>query len=90
MSSSGNAERLERQARRRAGLKLGWLIHALAYAIVNLGLWAAAVAGDRYGAVYPSVGWGFGLLVHGLVVYLFLGGIYERFVQREQARLGRK
>lgn len=81
---------LERQARRRAGAKLGWYIHALVYICVNLMLALMSAASGKHWAVFPAVGWGLGLAIHGLVVFLVTGGagLYERLIQRERERLG--
>lgn len=79
---------LERQARRRAGLKMGWLIHAGVYAAVNLMLAAIATLNDRGWALYPVLGWGLGLAIHGIVVFLVAGGrFYERLLHNERRQL---
>lgn len=80
---------LERQARRQAGAKLGWYIHAFVFVTVNLGLAALAAFSGRHGVAFPSMGWGLGLLIHGLVVFVFMPGNAwrERMVQRERAHL---
>ncbi len=81
---------LERQARRRAGAKLGWYVHALAYISVNLLLALLSAMSGKHWAVFPAVGWGLGLAIHGLVVFVVTGGagLHERLVQRERERLG--
>lgn len=80
---------LEATARRRAGAKLGWYIHAMAYIGVNLLLAALSYASGRPWAVFPALGWGLGLAIHGVVV--FPGGpgsrLRERLVAIERARL---
>lgn len=80
---------LERLARRRAGAKLGWYLHATVYILVNLLLAALSAMGDRHWAVFPAFGWGVGLLVHGFVVFVVTGGggLHERLVQQERSRL---
>ena len=80
-------EQAERLARRRAGAKLGWYIHAFAYLAVNLLLLALSSLGERSWAVYPAFGWAIGLAVHGVVVFALTGGAMERLVQRERERL---
>lgn len=81
--------RLEQLARKRAGAKLGWYIHATVYLLVNLLLVALSAASGRHWAVFPLLGWGLGLAVHGAVVFLVTGGagIHERLVQQERERL---
>jgi hypothetical protein len=84
--------RLERLARKRAGAKLGWYIHASVYLLVNLLLLALSVSSGRHWAVFPLLGWGLGLAVHGAVVFLLTGGagLHERLVQRERKRLAQQ
>ena len=81
--------RIERLARRRAAAKMGWYIHAAVYIAVNLLLAALSFSSGRYWAVYPALGWGLGLAIHGFVVFLTTGGggLHERLVQQERDRL---
>ena len=83
------ADPLERQARKRAGAKLGWYLHAGVYILVNLLLITLSATSGRHWAVYPAVGWGIGLAVHGVVVSFLTGaaGVYERMVQAERSRI---
>ena len=80
---------IERQARRRAGAKLGWYIHAAVYIAVNTMLAILSAMGDRSWAVFPAFGWGLGLAIHGAVVFLVTGGggLHERLVERERQQL---
>jgi len=83
-----NDERIERLARRRAGMKMGWYIHASVYVIVNLMLMAIAFANGRMWAVYPALGWGVGLAIHGFVVFVVAGsGLQDSLVERERRKL---
>ena len=78
---------LERQARRRAGLRLGWLAHAAVFALVNAGLW---FAGHRAGWLgLPTGGWVIGLLAHWAVVALAPAGdgLFQRLLEAERRRL---
>ena len=85
---------IEQLARRRAGAKLGWYIHAVVFLLVN----AAIFAMSRYGfgsrpwSVYPLLGWGLGLALHGISVFVLGtgGGLRERMVQKERKRLQRE
>ena len=63
--------------------------HAAVYVAVNLMLTMLSAMGGRDWAVYPAVGWGIGLAVHGLVVFLVTGGagLHERLVRQERSRL---
>ncbi len=80
---------LERLARRRAGMRMGWLIHASIFILVNAMLAAMSYASGRSWAIFPFLGWGMGLAIHGLMVWLALpgNGVMERLVERERGRL---
>ncbi|NNU42310.1 2TM domain-containing protein [Ramlibacter montanisoli] len=79
---------LERTARRRAGMKMGWFIHAGVYVAVNLLLAALSIASGRHWAVFPALGWGLGLAIHGVVVFMVAGGsVYENLLERERRQL---
>jgi Na+/melibiose symporter-like transporter len=82
-------ERLERTARRRAGAKMGWYIHATVFVVVNLFVALLAAASGRDWIVYPSMAWAIGLSIHGVVVFFLTGGagLHERLLQRERDRL---
>lgn len=85
------ADRIDRIAAKRAGAKLGWYIHASVYLVVNIALFwlAASGTGHRSWSIYPALGWGLGLLLHGVVVFA-LGagsGLRERMVERERIKL---
>ena len=89
MNTTHTPEALERLARKRAGARMGWLIHAAVYLAVNAGLAALSMASGRHWAVFPALGWGLGLLVHGLVVWFAGAGssLRESMVQAELRRL---
>lgn len=81
--------RLDWIARRRAKAKLGWFAHATVYAVVNAVLVALSLAGGRHWALFPLLGWGLGLLFHGLAVWVLAPGnaLMDRMVARERERL---
>jgi hypothetical protein len=80
---------IERQARRRAGAKMGWYIHAGVYIAVNLLLAAVSAMSGRNWAIFPALGWGLGLAIHGIVVFIATGagGFHERLIERERRQL---
>ena len=79
---------LDRLARRRASAKMGWFIHAAVYAIVNLGLAALSLSAGRDWHAYPLLGWGLGLAIHGLAVWLGSGtDLYQRLLEAERKKL---
>ncbi|MET3493142.1 2TM domain-containing protein [Variovorax boronicumulans] len=81
---------LDKLARRRAGAKMGWYMHAFVYVMVNIVLVVLSAANGRTWAMYPLVGWGLGLVIHGAVIWFLApgGGFYERLVAHERRALG--
>jgi hypothetical protein len=85
--------RIERLAHRNAKAKMGWVIHALVYVCVNAGLALLAWQGGRPAPALPLAGWGLGLAIHGLAVWLKTGaggGLYARQLRIERERLLRR
>ena len=84
-------EEIERIARKRAGAKLGWYAHAAVYLVVNVAMFLASFYGlrQRPWTIYPALGWGLGLTLHGIAVFLLGSGsnLRERLVQKERERL---
>lgn len=81
---------LEALARQRTNARMGFFTHALVYAVVITGLSLLAFSQGKAWSLWPTAGWGFGLLMHGLGV-LGLGpgsALRERMLQRERERLG--
>ena len=94
MPSPLSPEEIERLARKRAGAKLGWYMHAMLYVLVNLFIFAISRYGfgHRPWSVFPLLGWGLGLALHGVAVFVLGagGGLRERLVQKERERLQRE
>jgi hypothetical protein len=78
---------IERVARRRAAARLGWIVHATVYLLVNGFMLAIASYTGRHGIGFGAVGWGFGLAIHGLVVLVSSSGLLDRMARAERARL---
>ena len=94
MNTPLSAGEIDRIARRRAGAKLGWYVHAAVYVLVNLFLFSISEYGfgTRGWSVKPLLGWGLGLALHGISVW-FLGAggeLRERMVRKERERLQRQ
>ena len=87
-------EEIERIARKRAGAKLGWFIHASVFTLINLFWFVMSDRGfgGRAWSPTPMLSWGLGLMLHGVSVwFLGAGGEWrERMVQRERERLQRQ
>jgi hypothetical protein len=84
-------EEIRKAAKARAGFK----IHAFVYVLVNLFLVAiwfvttrlAGIGGwETYWPIWPHLGWGLGLAIHGFVTY----GAGPDWTRREEERLRRK
>ena len=89
-----SAEEIDRLARKRAGAKMGWYIHACVYIVVNAFILLTWQMGYRERAwnIYPAMGWGLGLALHFVSVFV-LGkgsGLREQLVQRERERIQRE
>ena len=80
---------IEHQARRRAGMKMGWFIHAGVYVAVNALLAVLSLLSGRHWAIFPALGWGLGLAIHGIVVFIATGGggLQQRLVDSERRKL---
>jgi hypothetical protein len=82
---------LDRIARRRAGAKLGFYIHATVFAAVNVGLYAINQQFSPQHAwhFWPLGGWAIGLAFHGLAVFLLGPGsrLREKMIEQERRRL---
>lgn len=77
-----------REAQRIAGRKLGLLVHATVYLVVNgMLVLVAWSAGSGAWPLFPAAGWGIGLLVHALVVLGPFDAIRRRLVEREVRRI---
>lgn len=73
---------------------MGWYVHAILYVLVNLFFFALSRYGfgSRPWSIKPLLGWGLGLALHGVSVFL-LGagsGLRERLVQKERERIQRE
>ena len=80
---------IDRIARKRAGAKLRWYVHACVYVLVNILLFSLSSMGQHRWSVFPALGWGLGLALHGLSVWMVGSGsgLRERMVQKEREKL---
>jgi hypothetical protein len=87
-------EEIDRLASKRAGAKLGWYAHAAVYVVVNLFLFGMSTYafGTRRWSLSPLLGWGLGLVLHGVAVFVIGSGsdLRERLVRREREKLLRE
>ena len=91
---SMSPEEIESLAQKRAAAKLGWYVHACVYVAVNGFLILAALFGmrERPWNPIPAFGWGLGLALHFVAVFVLGKGstFREQLVQRERERLQRE
>jgi hypothetical protein len=84
-------DHLDRIARRRAGAKLGFYIHAAVFTKVNLGLFAinAYFTPSHTWYVWPLAGWGIGLAFHCFAVFFAGSGsrLRKSMIEQERHRL---
>ena len=84
---------LLQRARSRVNRKMGFYIHLLVFVLVNGGLYLVnQLTGHVRWSHFPLMGWGLGLLIHGIVTFISLGGEgwRDRMVEAEHERLKRR
>ena len=85
---------IDRLARKRAGAKLGWYAHATVYVLVNLFLFAMSTygIGARRWSLGPLLGWGLGLALHFVSVFVIGAGsgLRQRLERKEREKLLRE
>ena len=78
-------------ARKRAGRKFGFYIHAFVFVAVILGLTAINYfTSSRPWTLFPFLGWGLGLAIHAFTVFSGLSDWKQRLVQSEIEKLKAK
>lgn len=94
MTAPLTPEDIDRLARKRAGAKLGWYIHFAIYLVVNLGLFlgSSLMFGHGRYSLGPVLGWGVGVVFHGISVFMLGKGssLRENMVARERERIERQ
>ncbi|MBA4263827.1 MAG: hypothetical protein C0453_01985 [Comamonadaceae bacterium] len=83
---------LKRLARKRVKARLGWWIHATVFVCVMTGLTLLGLSQGKAWPIYPALGWGFGLFMHGVGVFFVGAGgaLREQWIEREHQRLVRQ
>jgi len=82
---------LRRRAERRADAKMSFRANLLSYVLVNAGLVAINLytSPGYFWAIWPIIGWGLGLVAHGVTVYYDDTDMRERMIKSEMERLRR-
>ena len=93
-ASTLTPEQIERIAVRRVKAKMGWYFHAAIYVCVNIGLAGMSMWHGRHWHVFPLLGWGLGLAIHGAAVWFkasITGHAWrEQMIAKERAALTRQ
>ena len=83
-----------KKAKKKVEAKIGFYIHLGIYVVVNIMLVAInLLTSSQYlWFKWPLIGWGMGVLIHGLWVFAFSGesAIKETMIQEEMKKGGRK
>jgi hypothetical protein len=100
MSIQLTDEEIRKKAVARVQAKKGFFTHLTVYLAVNIFLWVIwliNMGGNSWGfggmrglpmwPLFPTVGWGIGLVIHCLSVFAFHGGWEDNEVEKEIARI---
>ena len=81
-----------RSVGKRVDQKLGFYVHLATYVLVNCLLIAIDLmtSPGTYWFIWPLIGWGIGVLVHGLSIFVFGDGlaIRQRMIEAEMKKQG--
>lgn len=80
---------LRRIAENRVNARFGFWIHAMIYFAVNscLVILNLLTTPNVLWSVFPALGWGIGLLAHGVSVFARLSAVREKAIDAEVKRL---
>ena len=85
-------EEIYEEAKKRVEEKKGFFIHLAIYVVVNIFLiiiWAVTNPGGYPWFIWPIIGWGIGVVIHGLSVFIFTRktGWEQRELEKEVQKL---
>lgn len=89
MNTPMTPQDIDALARRRVKSQLGWYKHLAVYLIVNAFLIGMSIWQDRNWAIFPLLGWGIAVVLHGVSVWFAGAGSHlrESMVERERQKL---
>jgi hypothetical protein len=74
-------------AKKNVEIKISFFIHLVIYILVNILLIIINLntTPDTLWFKWPLMGWGLGLIIHGIIAYLSLGfiGLKEKMIEKE-------
>lgn len=88
-----NDEELQKTAKRRVDIKMGFYTHLMVFILVNGGLYLlSGLTGSGRWHHFPLYGWGLGLAIHGVVTFLSLNGmgLREKLMAQEVEALRKR
>jgi len=75
------------KAKEKVEARMGFYIHLIVYLLVNtfLTILNLAFSRDHIWVIWPMIGWGAGLIIHGLRTFVFNSGtsLKERLIEKE-------
>ncbi|MDO8458811.1 MAG: 2TM domain-containing protein [Burkholderiaceae bacterium] len=89
MNAQMTPQDIDTLARKRVKSQLGWYKHLAVYLLVNAFLIAMSVWQGRHWAIFPLLGWGLAVVLHGASVWFAGAGSHlrEGMVERERQKL---
>ena len=93
MSKQMSEDEIYEQAKRRVEARKGFFIHLIVYICVNILLiiiWAFVAGGGFPWFIFPLVGWGIGLLFHGLGAFVFGQKSDRGAIEKEAEKIRRE
>jgi len=95
MDIKRSEEEIYEEAKKRVDEKKGFFTHLIIYIIVNVFLiiiWAVTNPGGYPWFIWPIIGWGIGLVIHALTVFVFnrKTGWEQRELEKEVQKLKRE
>ena len=93
MTTGMSEEQIYEQAKKRVEARKGFFIHLIVYICVNILLiiiWAFVAGAGFPWFIFPLVGWGIGLLFHGLGVFAFGKKSDSTAIEKEVEKIRRE
>ena len=82
-----NNQEVYTNAKRKVETRMSFYTHLAVYLVVitMLTILNLMVAGDYFWAIWPMIGWGSGLIIHGLFTFVFdsPSSLKERLIEKE-------
>lgn len=93
MANKMTEEQIYEEAKKRVEAKKGFYAHLIVYICVNILLiiiWAFPAGGGFPWFLFPLGGWGIGILMHGLSVFVFERKSDKAAIEKEADKIRRE